>query len=371
MKSFSSFIKVSALTVLAVFGLVACNKDGGETISADLRLVPDKTVIQPNGFDAVTFTVEYDGIDVTDQSSVFTEDGSPAGLTFTVDAAGSYGFYAEYNGERSETVTIVATSTMPEIPEDPQPESTDFARKALMMLFTSTDCSMCPYAIYALHQLASSPTRDQYVLVECHSVAKNDPAYYDGPLMSIYGGSVTPYVSVDMDNEELVQVGANPVASAAMSAYRSLVLRAAQLRPAKAGIAASSARVDNNVVVSMSVKVAETGEYKVGAWLLEDEIYGDQLNSGATGMDFNIHNDCLRYAQYTGSGKTADYTGVSLGTVNAGEEAGYTFSIPVEEGWNVENCHLVLLVTAEDGNAFYVNNVAACEIGGTVEYEYE
>lgn len=366
-------MKVMTISMLAVCCLVSlsCSKDDGVTVSQYLKLVPDKTVIEPNGFDAVSFTVEYDGIDVTDMAAVYNGDGSAAGLTFATDAEGSYGFYAEYNGERSETVTIVATGSMPAIPEDPEPDNTAFVRRALMILFTSTDCSMCPFAISALHQLSLSPARNSYVLVECHSVARNDPAYYGGPLMSVYGSDVTPYVSADLDNENLAIVGGNPSIDVGMRNYWNLVNEAASRRPAQAGIAASSVLNGSNVLVSMSVKAAQTGEYKVAAWLLEDDIYGSQLNSGATGnIDFNIHNDCLRYAQYTGSGRDADYTGVSLGTVNAGEEAGYTFSIPVEDGWDVDNCHLVLLVTAEDGGSFYVNNAAKCEIGGTVAYEY-
>lgn len=364
-------MKISVLSALAVCGLVSCSKDDGVVISDVLKVVPSKMLIEPNGFDVVTFTVEYDGIDVTDKSTVYMADGSVAGLTFATDAEGSYGFYAEYNGERSETVTIVATGSMPAIPEDPEPDNTAFVRRALMILFTSTDCSMCPYAISALHQLSLSPARNSYVLVECHSVARNDPAYYSGPLMSAYGGDVTPYVSADLD-VNLAIVGGNPSIDAGMRNYWSLVNEAASSRPAQAGIAASSVLIGSTVSVSMSVKAAQTGEYKVAAWLLEDDIYGSQLNSGAAGnIDFNTHNDCLRYAQYTGSGRDADYTGVSLGTVNAGEEAGYTFSIPVEDGWDVDNCHLVLLVTAEDGGSFYVNNAAKCEIGGTVAYEYE
>ena len=358
-------MKVMTISMLAVCCLVSlsCSKDDGVTVSQYLKLVPDKTLIEPNGFDAVSFTVEYDGIDVTDMAAVYNGDGSAAGLTFATDAEGSYGFYAEYNGERSETVTIVATGSMPAIPEDPEPDNTAFVRRALMILF--------PFAISALHQLSLSPARNSYVLVECHSVARNDPAYYSGPLMSVYGSDVTPYVSADLD-VNLAIVGGNPLIDAGMRNYWSLVNEAASSRPAQAGIAASSVLSGSNVLVSMSVKAAQTGEYKVAAWLLEDNIYGSQLNSGAAGnIDFNVHNDCLRYAQYTGSGRNADYTGVSLGTVNAGEEAGYTFSIPVEDGWDVDNCHLVLLVTAEDGGSFYVNNAAKCEIGGTVAYEYE
>ena len=63
-------MKVMTISMLAVCCLVSlsCSKDDGVTVSQYLKLVPDKTVIEPNGFDAVSFTVEYDGIDVTDMA---------------------------------------------------------------------------------------------------------------------------------------------------------------------------------------------------------------------------------------------------------------------------------------------------------------
>lgn len=364
-------MKVMTISMLAVCCLVSlsCSKDDGVTVSQYLKLVPDKTVIEPNGFDAVSFTVEYDGIDVTDMATVYNGDGSAAGLTFATDAEGSYGFYAEYNGERSEMVTIVATSSMPAIPDDPEPENTDFSRKVLLLQFTGTACGVCPYMISALNQLAMSPERDDYVRVACHSYNPDDPAYYSGPLAVAQDVKGYPHVTFDLDRD-VVTISNISIAYLLQQSRTNIVTETAN-RPALAGIAASSSIVDGSVVVSMSVKVAQTGEYKVAAWLLEDNINAEQANPTGVQGNFNTHNDCLRYAQYTGSGWDADYTGVSLGTVNAGEEAGYTFSIPVEDGWDVDNCHLVLLVTAEDGGSFYVNNAAKCEIGGTVAYEYE
>ena len=364
-------MNVMTISMLAVCCLVSlsCSKDDGVMVSQYLKLVPDKTVIEPNGFDAVSFTVEYDGIDVTDMAAVYNGDGSTAGLTFATDAEGSYGFYAEYNGERSEMVTIVATSSMPAIPDDPEPENTDFSRKVLLLQFTGTACGVCPYMISALNQLAMSPERDDYVRVACHSYNPDDPAYYSGPLAVAQEVKGYPHVTFDLDRD--VVTISNISIKYLLQQSRTNIVTETTNRPALAGIAASSSIVDGSVVVSMSVKVAQTGEYKVAAWLLEDNINAEQANPSGVQGNFNVHNDCLRYAQYTGSGRDADYTGVSLGTVNAGEEEGYTFSIPVEDGWDVDNCHLVLIVTAEDGGSFYVNNAAKCEIGGTVAYEYE
>ena len=369
MKSFSRIIGMSVLSMLLVWGQLSCRKDDGVAVSEYLKLVPDKTLIEPNGFDAVTFTVEYDGIDVTDESSVYREDGTPAELTFSADAEGSYGFYAEYNGERSPVVTILVTSSMPAIPEDSEPSSTDFARKVLLLQFTGTGCGYCPYMISAIRRLEQSPQKETFVRVSCHSYNSDDKAFYSGPLAVSQEVDGYPWVTYDLDNKIYTISSGN--VEHQMSLCRSAVLNEISSRPAVAGIAASSSIVGDVVLVSMSVKVAETGEYKIGAWLVEDGIAEEQYNPFGLAGDFNTHDDCLRYAQYTGTGSKADYTGMSLGTVNAGEEAGDTFTIPVEDGWNVDNCHLVLFVTAEDDGSFYVNNVAACEIGGTVEYEYE
>ena len=158
--------------------------------------------------------------------------------------------------------------------------------------------------------------------------------------------------------------------NALTSEYRFLVASAIEQRPAKAGIAATTAYSADNVIVTMSLKVAETAEYKVGAWLLEDDIFGSQLNGTGISGNFDMHDNCLRYADYTGQGSRADYTGVSLGTVNAGETAEYTFVIKTESGWNIENCHLALFVSAEEDGHFYVNNAVSCGIGETVAYEY-
>ena len=79
-------MKVMTISMLAVCCLVSlsCSKDDGVTVSQYLKLVPDKTVIEPNGFDAVSFTVEYDGIDVTDMAAVYNGDGSAAGPTVSM-----------------------------------------------------------------------------------------------------------------------------------------------------------------------------------------------------------------------------------------------------------------------------------------------
>ena len=55
MRNFSRFMQMSVLPVLAMLGLVSCGKDNGAVISADLKLVPDKTCPGQDGDRAERF----------------------------------------------------------------------------------------------------------------------------------------------------------------------------------------------------------------------------------------------------------------------------------------------------------------------------
>lgn len=372
MKRLFQFAFLSAAAVALVSGMASCSKGGDDTqLSEYLKIVPDKTVIMSDGFDAATLSVEYDGVDVTGKAVIFNSDGTEAALQdsrFTTETSGTYSFYATYNGERSHEVTITAIdSALPEIPDDPQPESTDFVRRVLLLQFTGTACGNCPYVMAALDRLSTSPVREDYVRVACHSYNGDDPAYYSGPLARSQDVPGYPHLTLDLDKNLFVQSNAN--SDVVYATCAGFIQDELEDRPASAGIAACAAVSGENVIVSMSVKAAKAGQYKVGAWLVENGIYAQQ--AGTSNESYYTHNDCLRYAQYTGSGTKADYSGESLGKLDAGEEAEYSFSIPVDEGWKIENCHLVLIVSAAEGSSYYVNNVASLEIGGTVSYEYE
>jgi len=377
MKRIFKLSLLAAVTLPLLSWIVSCTgKQEDEPVTENLKVILSSNVIQANGIDEVTFSVEYEGIDVTSESVIYSaEDGSEADLPdmkFSTETPGSYSFYAVYNSMKSETVTLSALeSTMPEIPEDPQPESTDFFRRALVIQFTGVGCSFCPSSDAAFERLSEN-YGNNYVLVACHSRENTDPAWYGGPLKNVLEtDDITPFVNVDMDNALSHSGGTDASGlNALTSEYRFLVASAIEQRPAKAGIAATTAYSADNVIVTMSLKVAETAEYKVGAWLLEDDIFGSQLNGTGISGNFDMHDNCLRYADYTGQGSRADYTGVSLGTVNAGETAEYTFVIKTESGWNIENCHLALFVSTEEDGHFYVNNAVSCGIGETVAYEY-
>ena len=74
-------------------------------------LTADKTEITADNTDTVTFTVTVDGEDKTSESVItIINYGSTLGMsTFTTDVAGEFIFQANFEGEKSNQVTITAT----------------------------------------------------------------------------------------------------------------------------------------------------------------------------------------------------------------------------------------------------------------------
>ena len=85
-----------------------------------VELKADKTSIAANGVDKVTFVVLVDGVDMTSESLIINQNSNETlnGNTFTSENVGEYVFVAEYNGFRSESVTITVNQIQTYAPGD-------------------------------------------------------------------------------------------------------------------------------------------------------------------------------------------------------------------------------------------------------------
>lgn len=345
--------------------------DGNDPVgSTELVLLASEMIIHANGEDAVQFTVLSDGEPVTEGVRFY--DGSSKqielpDMKFTTTEPGAYSFWAAYGTSHTDIVTITAIGfPVPELPEDPEPENTSFARRVLLTQFTGTGCGYCPGMIELLRSvMADEDYSSRTVLTACHSYNSNDPAFYSGGLDMALGVMGYPMVVADMS---LSYNNYNNLAG-----LKNTIDAAYDSSPAKAGISARAELDGNTLVVIASVKAAETSEFRIGAWLLEDGIEGQQANYNAASWtgDYNTHDNCIRVADSRLS--NTNFTGHSLGTIEAGETAEYAFVINIEEGWVAENCHLALFITApeaESSDIFTVNNAVSCDINGEVTYQY-
>ncbi len=97
--------KIGYIAILAALFGVACT---GHT-EEETTLRPSKTEIIADGYDEVTFTVNYMGEDVTaDAVITVSPEGTMDGNAFTTEEHGTYTFTAMYNGITSMPVTVTA-----------------------------------------------------------------------------------------------------------------------------------------------------------------------------------------------------------------------------------------------------------------------
>ena len=388
-------LKTLALLLLGVI-LVDCTSGGGSnTGSGDgsdsgadkgLRLVVDKLFIYNNGgVDAngiATFSVLYDGVDVTEDCVIFLGEGNDAepidGYTFTSTAEPcTLRFWASYDkivGEQSDRIllNIVATPpAAPAVPVDNNPTNTNFVRRVLLTQFTGTSCGYCPEMMNALYTVSNSAYfGDKFVLAAAHLYGTSDPAYLNDAktLDKAMGVSSFPTVNADMwkntsyrNSEKLID----------------LISDALDRTTVKAGIAVNAEYHEEAgyIVINTLVKAAEDGYFRIGAWLLEDNVDSSkvgQANNGYTpieGVNFNIHNNSIRIANKSMQ-TSQDYTGMTLGYLNAGETKSQDFAFPLLKNWNPENLRVIVFVSTKEGNKWYVNNVVKAPKHGSVDFEY-
>ena len=340
----------------------------------ELELTATPSTIVADGEDFAQLKLTKGGVEITEDFKLY--DGKNQEVTlpdmkFSTDKKGKYEFWAAYGTDYTETITITATEKRPDAPEAPgddNPDKINFKRRVLLIQFTGTGCGYCPGMTATLRQImAEEFYADNVVLVAAHRYNNSDPAYlYGAALDQAMGVSSYPQVAVDMHTR---------TSYSNYPSVTSMILNAIERVDARAGIAAVAEydEATRTVSISATVKAGETNEFRIGAWLIEDGIYGVQQNYGVAEGDFNIHDHCIRVADSKVSG--SDFSGHSLGQIEAGSTAEHTFSIKLESGWIEDHCRLVLFVTSPEANSygksyFYVNNAVEMPLDGSIDFEY-
>ena len=384
------FLAIFCLGALLFTGCENSNGDNGGNNSGNgndsgkksLILVADKTTIYDNGFDAATFTLYYDGLILEKGYDLYLDTGEEfiVGNQFVSDKQGSFEIWAAYGTVISNTVTINVVATppaAPEAPKDTNPSKTNFKRRVLLTQITGTGCQYCPLMINAVHQAMTGSYGDDAVLAVAHLWNDNDPAYlYDAQTLdNSLGANGAPYLFMDLNK--------NYDTNYTLAAINKNIQSRLDEVTTRGGIAVNSEyhAEEGYIVLNATVKAAQTTEFRVGAWLLEDGIKATQTNpNGYTpvaGVDFNTHDDCIRLAdsKYTSS----NYTGYSIGTIEAGKTASREFAFKLKANgngsatkWNHDNLKVIVFIsTKEDSGVWSVNNVVSCPKDGSVDFEYE
>ena len=370
MKRFFSMLMLVSLAFLA-----GCAGQDGEdkapVIPGTIELISDIDQMRSDGTDAVTFTVnvtDADGEvhDVTGHAEIYLEyDKTPlSSNVFVTEEEGEYVFYAVYGLSVSEDVVITAINDVPELPADPQEESLSFRHRMLLVQHTGATCSNCPRMMESLKKLAEDEAYNAlYHHVASHSYngGEADPAYSEAArdLSMAYNISglypmLTFNLTTNSAGTDLTEIKAQ--------------IDLLKKETAQAGVAAAAELSGKDILVNVEVKAAQANNYRVAAWLLEDDIYA--LQAGMYESWHNTHHNALRYA--AGQISQLSFAGEKLGSLAEGDKASKVLVLPLEEGWVAGNCKVLVMVTAADENGNYdVANCALCKIGETVTYDYK
>ncbi len=359
--------------------------DLGKTDDKGLTVSLSTTVIQA-GVDRAVMVVRFDGEVLADGYDIYdAKSNTPADLpraTLTADdgtayelpvvtasEAGTMSYWVAYkthNTAKNPATVTAVTFAVPERPADSQPDNTSFVHRAMLTQFTGLGCGYCPYMIAALETLSENTDyASKYVLTVAHTYS-GDPYHPGVNVDDAMGIKSYPAVVCDM-GRKIDNYGYE-----ANITNLKKMIDLSMAAPAKAGISAAMDVRDNTLVIRMTVKAAETNDYRVGAWVMEDGLSGHQYNYGMTGdYDFDTHNNVIRVvdSRYAPN----NISGHAVGTLGAGKLADKLFVINLDPAWKQENMHVALFVTAldEKGNRYVTNVVAVDSLTGTIGFEYE
>ena len=372
-------LKFLAMMFAALFAFSSCEPaDNGEP-TGELTLRANPTMILSDGEYASNLEVYVGSTRVYDDITFYDEEDNLLELPdmkFTATEEGTYTIWAARGDKFSNTVTITAVEEFPlatEIPADPNPASTSFVRKVLLTQFTGTDCGWCPFMVNIIREFPSSYSK-HCILTVAHRYNSSDPAYLMTALEQSVAFGGFPTLAADLYAAE--------VYNGTSGTFSAMVHSAINREKAKAGIAVCASYNENTRMVSVKaeIKAAVTDNFRIGAWVLEDGIYGKQYNpKGVSGYNYDIHDSCIRLVESKVS--SSDYTGLYIGEVKAGEKKLYEFNpanMVLDKSWKAENCRVVVFITTKgDGSAtgtlneWYVNNVVECPLNSAVAYQYK
>lgn len=375
-------LKTFALLCLGAMLFVGCEPNGGNegnTTDEGLILEADKYDIYDNGEDCATFYVTYNGEVLTSGYTIYDENDNPIeGNKFTSTTRGTFKFWAEYGAEMTKgytAISVIATPpAAPALPTDNNPAKLNFNRRVLLLQFTGTGCQYCPNMINALYAISKNDEyKNKIAIAAAHigSFAGNDPALMtEGKTIDdAFGILGYPNLVVDMV-KNTSEVYSNEAYVASM------VNKALSRVDVKGGIAVNAEyHADKNyVVINTLVKAKESAEFRVGALLLEDNIFGAQSVAAGIvpgeGVNFNNHNNCIRRVRCQQPNDPMDFSGLDLGYINAGTTASKDFAFPLLKTWEAENLHILVFISTKEGDKWYVNNVINCPINGETDFEY-
>lgn len=274
-------------------------------------------------------------------------------------------FFLGCNGidDNGQEPVIPSESGLPELPADPQPASTSFKHRIMLLQHTGTDCPNCPRLMSSLKEIAEDPKYNNlYHHVAAHSYNKEGDAAYSTAAANLSQAFCSGYYPELTFNLTKENTGTSIAVETIKAKIDGLVKEHAD-----AGIAAAAKVSGDEILIQVGIKAATENQYRLAVWVLEDNI--ESVQSGATENWQHTHNNAIR-AMY-GSTLNVRIYGEKLDHMQEGDVRIKGLTIPLDKSWNTENCKLLILANVTDRDGKYdMANCAICPVNGSVSYDY-
>lgn len=342
-----------------------------DEFTAPFTLSADKTEVEADGTDAVTFSLKDKyGREMLDDKKTLqdiniTSDGVVRVPRMEKSVAfignGIYTFKARYNGVNSEnTVEITAVN---------RARYEVFHKNVGLFKSTSVWCVACPKLAANLHGL-SEDTKDRTVVLAFHGDFNyKDPfSLYAGNvdlgtyLMSYFEGSGWPTLVYDLDEAK--------TGSAGTAVLEDNIYGRRLEHPATCGIKVSSVAVEGTELkVKASLKTSTGGDYDLACAVLMDGLgpVADGYSLNGDGMYdevvLNVSQNFLRYDFDTAKSLKKD-----------GEmEREFAFDFGegnVPAGDVLKKYYVAVWAHKKTDGKSVMDNIVKCSYGGTADYRY-
>ena len=346
-----------------------------EAASTEVTLTADKSVVKSG--EQVTFTVIYEGEDVTASSTIHANyTNEEISNPYTTTESGDLSFYAKYNGIKSKLCSVTVTPAYaPEFPVDAAPESYDFNQRVLLVDHTGLGCGYCPYMKEAIKSASENANyKDKFNVVYSYSYSSSEVCYTSTSktLFNYYqnvcststiGMYLTGYPSTTFNYNHNTAGNYNMVQNQINEVWD---------ENPTASIALAAKIEGEKIVISASVKSSKTQNVKLSLWVLEDDIYATQSNATASWM--HTHHNVLRDAPTKVS--ATDISGVDFGYIEANTTLSRVmeFDLFAASSWKKENFKVIAIISAPSekcDNKYEVVNTAICEMDSSIGFDYK
>lgn len=349
---------------LALLMVVSCEgavdgdgSDGPDEVPEGvLRIFADKTSIDADGNDEVTFTVMFGSKDVSNEKTLQlvrkygseTKYMAYGANKFSTVTAGEYEFSAEYyyGGKHfsDNSVKIEAKQFF-------SGEEKDYEQRVLGVYFTSTGCTSCPSATKGLKDLnAEYPGKISIVAFHSNMGVVSDPMTI--PETEAFNAALGGFDGLPRLFWNMRQ-GTHLIGPSFNESYKEEI---ASYRPQCGVSVKTESAGDGKYAVNIGITSNIPAVYRYLVFVVEDGIVADQ-----TGDPDYVHDNVVR-AVLTSAGGDKINDNLPL-TVGVEAKASETF-VP-EAGWNVGNMRVVVaaMVSEDGGYNWTANNVAECKLG--------